>query len=123
MPRTLRTLAVLVLVALTPLRAMAAVTIGFCATGHDHSGVAAHGSHAHDAAGHERHGTDHPPAKNDATSCSSCVEHCSGAAFAPSADRAPGVPAVARDRTILAERAAPAFLTDPIDRPPLALLR
>lgn len=120
MPTALKTLIILLLVVLMPLRAMAAVTIGFCATGHDHSAVAAHGSDHHGAAGHEHHGNDDTPAKTDAPSCSSCVEHCSGAAFAPAADRAPGEPAVARDRTILAARAAPAFFSDQLDRPPLA---
>ena len=113
MPRALRTLVLLLLVAVLPLRAMAAVTIGFCAMGHEDSVVAAH---AH-------HDGDDQPAKPATPSCSICIEHCSNAAVAPSAARAVVSPAVAQDRIFLAERVAPAFISDQLDRPPLALLR
>lgn len=119
MPRALRTLLLLLLVALMPLRAMAAVTVGFCAMGHGDLNVATHGGQVH-AGAHEHHGGDESPAKSSAPSCSSCVEHCSGAAFAPSAEPALSAPAIAQDRTAFAKRAAPAFFTDQLDRPPLA---
>jgi len=117
---TLKTLAVMLLVALMPLRAMAAVTIGFCAMGHEHSTIAAHGTHDHGVAGHENHGNDDSPAKTGAPSCSSCVEHCSGAAFAPAADLAISALLVAQDPILFVERIAPAFHTNQLDRPPLA---
>jgi len=113
MPRALRTLVLLLLVAVLPLRAMAAVTIGFCAMGHEDSVVAAH---AH-------HDGDDQPAKPATPSCSICIEHCSNAAVAPSAAQAVVSPAVSQDRIFLAERVAPAFISDQLDRPPLALLR
>jgi len=123
MPRALRTLAILLLVALLPLRAMAAVTMGFCAAGHQDMVVAAHGDHGQGAGSHAHHGGGDQRAKPATPSCSICVEHCSSAAFAPSADQAVSAPAVAQDPIFLAERVAPAFIPDQLDRPPLAPLR
>jgi hypothetical protein len=123
MPRALRTLVLLLLVAMLPLRAMAAVTIGFCAMGQEDSIVAAHGDHGQDAGSHAHHDGDDQPAKHATPSCNICVEHCSNAAVAPSAAQAVASPAVAQDRIFLAERVAPAFIPDQLDRPPLAPLR
>lgn len=120
MPRALKTSVVLILALLLPLRAVAAVTIGYCATGHQDMAIAAHGDHGHGAESHAQHGNDEQPAKPAAPSCSICVEHCSGAVFAPSAEWALTAPAVARDPLRLAERLAPAFFPDQLDRPPLA---
>ncbi len=121
MPRALRTLVLLLLVATLPLRAVAAVTIGYCAAGDQDMAVAAHGDQGHSADSHARHADGDQPAT---PSCSTCVEHCSSAAFAPSAVQAVDAPAViAQDRIFLAERVAPAFISDQLDRPPLALLR
>ncbi len=120
MPRALRTLVVLILAFLLPLRAVAAVTIGYCAAGHQDMVVAAHGDHGQSEGSHARHDVGDQPAKPATPSCNICVEHCSGAAFAPSAAQAVASPAVARDRNFLAERVAPAFITDQLDRPPLA---
>jgi len=124
MPRALRTLVLLLLVAVLPLRAMAAVTISFCAMGHEDSVAVAHADHGHGAAFHAHHGSDNPPAKPATPSCTTCVEHCSSAAFAPSAVQVFDAPAaIAQDRIFLAARVAPAFISDQLDRPPLALLR
>lgn len=120
MSRTLRTVAVLVLVALMPLRAVAAVTIGFCAAGHQEAAVPSHAEHGHDAQMHAHHGGDQPPAKPATPSCSICVEHCSGAAFALSISQSVDECIVVQERVLLAERVAPAFILDPLDRPPLA---
>ena len=119
MSRTLRTIAVLVLVALMPLRAVAAVTIGMCAAGHPEAAVPSHAEHGHDAQLHAHHGGDQPPAKPATPSCSICVEHCSGAAFAPSIAQSVDAGPVAQERVFLAERIAPAFILDQLDRPPL----
>ena len=120
MSRTLRTIAVLVLVALMPLRAVAAVTIGMCATGHPEAAVPSHAEHGHDAQVHAHHGGDQPPAKPATPSCSICVEHCSNAAFAPSFGQPVVLEPVAQHLAFLAERIAPAFILDQLDRPPLA---
>jgi len=119
----LRTLVVLFLAVLLPLRALAAVTIGYCAAGQQDMTVAAHGDHGQDARSHAHHGGDDQPAKPATPSCSICVEHCSNAAVAPSAAQAVVSPAVVQDRIFLVERVAPAFIPDQLDRPPLAPLR
>jgi hypothetical protein len=116
----LRTLLIVVLVALMPIRAVAAVTIGFCAAGHQEAAVPSHAEHGHDAQVHAHHGGDQPPAKPATPSCSSCVEHCSGVAFATSMAQSVEAGPVAQVRVFLAERVAPAFILDQLDRPPLA---
>lgn len=118
MPTALKTLVILLLVALIPLRAMAAVTVGFCAAGHGDPNVATHGGPGH-AGAHEHHGDDKSPVKSSAHTCNSCVEHCSGAAFAASADPTPSSPAIVQGRIDFVGRPAPASFTDQLDRPPL----
>lgn len=144
MPRVARTLVVLVLAALLPLRAVAGVTMGFCANGHqeaaasetapshhhghggDHARSGGHQANG-DLAAHAAHGAqvaqggDGSPAHPSAPTCSICVEHCSSAAFAPVA-AAPGLaaPAVSEASAGVAVTAAPAFVPDQLDRPPLA---
>jgi hypothetical protein len=138
MPRASKTLLVLVLAALLPLRAVAGVVIGYCVGGHQEQPVAAqvaHGAHAThgDHAGHGMHsghdhhaasatqGNDGQPAKPVTPTCSICAEHCSSAAFAPGgAPQAIAVPAAAEASPSNDERAAPAFFPDQLDRPPLA---
>lgn len=118
MPRMLRALklfAVVILVALMPLRAVAGVTIGFCASGHQDMAVAAHADHGGHA-DHE-HGA---PAKPVESSCNLCVEHCSSAAFATPTEPAFEIRAAGRERTTFAGRHARFFLPDQLDRPPLA---
>lgn len=138
MPRASKTLLVLVLAALLPLRAVAGVVIGYCANSHHeqpaaghvaqgsheaHSGQAAHGAHAghdHHSAG-AQHAVDGQPAKPATQTCSICAEHCSSAAFAPgSASQAVAAPAAAEASASDDARAAPPFFPDHLDRPPLA---
>lgn len=119
MPRALKTLAVMLLIALVPMRAVAGVTIGFCASGHNDVAVAAHAADARDAGAHAQHGDD-PPAQPVEPSCSICAEHCSSAAFAPSTDVALDARPIQHDRIDLGERNAPAYFPDQLDRPPLA---
>ena len=109
MALSIRTLVILVLVAMMPVRAMAAVTIGACAADHQVAAVDAHAAHDHGAHGQ--------PVKPD---CSNCVEHCSGATFAPSAAQPVTGIAITESSAPLAERAAPAFISEQLDRPPLA---
>lgn len=114
----LKTLAIFLLVALMPVRAMAAVTIGFCASGHEDPGITVQAAHAHETVGHAHH--DDAPAQPVEPSCNVCAEHCASAAFAPSADVAVESRPVGHDRTRPAARNAPAFVPDQLDRPPLA---
>lgn len=118
MPRALKVLAVLVLVAVLPLRAVASVTIGFCATGHH--GEAAHASApAHGAEAHGHHG-DAPPAKPVESSCNICAEHCSSATFAIPVVPVTEARPASTDRTALAEHFSPLHVPSQLDRPPLA---
>lgn len=119
MRRLLKTLTLLLLVALIPMRAMAAVTIGFCSSGHQDMAISAPAAHGHDAGKHAHHGDDSSTQPAEST-CNVCAEHCSSAAFAPSVEGAMVVRPVGRDRTQFAERSAPAVIPDQLDRPPLA---
>jgi hypothetical protein len=119
MRNLLKTLAILFLVALLPMRAMAAVTIGFCPSGHQDMAISAPAAHAHDAGEHAQHGDDSSTQPAEST-CNVCAEHCSSAAFAPSVEGAIATPPIAQDRTHLAERNAAAGIPDQLDRPPLA---
>ncbi len=116
-----RTLVILLLVAMMPIRAVAGVAMAFCATGHQEM-PAAHAVHgAHAGAGHALHDAGEvPPADPDPQRCSICIEHCSSAAFATAEFRQ--VSAIAIEEPLLprAERSAPAFFPDQLDRPPLA---
>lgn len=107
MSRKFKTALLLLLIALTPLRALATVTVGFCAI-HHHG--AASVDHDHDGAPHGA--TDHP--------CDSCVEHCASASIVAAADLA-SPPAAGTHRIATAERFAVGFVPDPLDPPPLAL--
>lgn len=138
MPRASKTLLVLILAALLPLRAVAGVVIGYCASGHQAPPVAAQATHGFHAAhgdfaehgrqaGHDAHsvsaqeGDGAQPAKPANPSCSICAEHCSSAAFAPGgAPQVVAAAAAAEARPSDNVRAAPAHIPDQLDRPPLA---
>lgn len=119
MRRLLKTLALLLLVALIPMRAMAAVTIGFCPSGHQDMAISAPAAHGHDASEHAHHGDDSSTQSAEST-CNVCAEHCSSAAFAPSVEGSIAARPIGQDRTHLAERNAAAVIPDQLDRPPLA---
>ena len=120
MPRGLKWIAVVVLVALLPLRAVAGVTIGICPAGHEDMAVAADATgHGHEASSHTDpgDGSSGAPAEH---LCNICAEHCSSAAFAPAAPALVSVRLVGVDRARSSDHGAPAFITDQLDRPPLA---
>ena len=123
MPRALKLAVVLMLMALMPLRAVAGVTIGFCASGHGDSAVAAQGTgHAHDAGerSHHGHGDDTPAQQPVESSCNICAEHCSSAAFAPAMEAVLAAQPVARESIQAATPGTAVFFPDQLDRPPLA---
>lgn len=113
MPRALKLAAVLLLVAVLPLRAVAGVTIGFCASGHKDM-AAAH------APGHEYQSDAHAPVQPIESSCTICAEHCSSAAFAIPAETAMDARVSGQDRTLVAEHGSALDVPDQLDRPPLA---
>lgn len=120
MPRGLKLFAVIVLAALLPLRAVAAVTIGICPAGHEDSGAGVYSTgHGHDVSPHA-HPTDDSSGNQDRHSCNVCAEHCSGASVAPTAPVVVSMQFVGADRARSGDHGAPAFITDQLDRPPLA---
>jgi hypothetical protein len=122
MPRALKLAAILVLVALIPLRAVAGLTIGFCASGHQDMAVAALATgHGHDAGQHAHHGHDDDvPSQPVESTCNICAEHCSSAAFAPAMDAALAAQPVRWERIDVAASHPAAVFPDQLDRPPLA---
>lgn len=116
LPRTLKTVLLVLMLAVLPLRALAAVTTGFCAFAHEH-GAPAH----HADASHEPHERDSPAHSHDASPCSSCVAHCSSAALAPFTPPASFAVPAATERSVLHERSVAGFIPDHLDPPPLAL--
>lgn len=117
MPRALKLFAVLILMAVLPLRAVAGVTIGFCASGHMDMAAAHATGHADGGEAHVPH-DDAPPAKP--ASCNICAEHCSSAAFAIPAVPVTEAQPAGRDRTAFAALVSPFHIPDQLDRPPLA---
>jgi hypothetical protein len=107
----------LVLVALLPLRALAAATIGFCAFAHQHGAAHSqvgsdHGMpHSHGDASHSDHSN---------SSCSSCVEHCSSASFAACTPLTDVLDAGKSTRPAFDAGAAVGFVPDQLDPPPVA---
>jgi len=120
MSRALKILAVLALVVVLPVRAVASVTIGFCASGHKDMAVQA--GHAGLGDGTANHASHSAPADKQpfSDSCSICSEHCSSAASAPVSGTAVSVRPSGSAPMLFAERSAPPFIPDQPDRPPLA---
>ena len=100
------------MLAMLPLRALATLTVGFCAMhGHASGGIAAEHGHDHD-------GAPHGDSKHD--QCNACVEHCSSASvIAPAALPLPV--AVGANRIVSGEQLAAGFVADQLDPPPLTL--
>jgi hypothetical protein len=109
---TLKTLLLVLLLAIIPLRALATVTIGFCALHHPGAALSepAH-AHHHDGGNHQ-HGASHD-------TCDSCVEHCASASAVTSADL-PSLPPTGAHWIASHKHFAPGFVPDPLDPPPLA---
>jgi hypothetical protein len=113
-PRTIKTIAILLLLAVMPIRALAAVTVGFCAMGQDEAPAQAHADHG--ATQHEE-----PAEPKGEADCSVCVEHCSSVSFAVPAPLETLVSVQRSGRIVLGERFAAGFVPDHLDPPPLAL--
>lgn len=111
--RPLKLVTVLILVVLLPLRAVAGVGVGYCASGHQGMAVPmlAHG-HGGETNAHDTQGA--------SSSCSMCVVHCSSAAFVPSTVASLEISPVGSERMDAPARRALAFFPNRLDRPPLA---
>ena len=110
MPRAIKTALLILLVALMPLRGLAAATVGLCAFAHQHGTANTEHGHEHGADSHA----------SDGSLCSSCAEHCAGTAFAPTAARATLLMTSGDEVAISAPLAALGFRAEPLDRPPLS---
>ena len=100
------------LLVLVPLRAMAEMTIGFCAFPH-HDSAAGAGAAADHGAAHHEHGK--TPDSNGAG------DHCASVSFLASAAPLSLPAAAAADLVVRGERFAAGFVPDHLDPPPLAL--
>jgi hypothetical protein len=107
---------VLALLALVPLRALASVTIGFCAVADPVVATQAQADHDHAAYPHAEASDPEPNAD-----CNSCVEHCTSAsALLPAL---PGTLAgtFGTERAVLPAYFAAGHVPEHLDPPPLAL--
>ena len=107
-------LIVIALLALMPLRALAAVTVGFCAVTHPGG---AHAQVDHDHAAHP-HGEATDSDRN--ADCNACAEHCTSASAL-----LPTLPTLATlfgvERVLVPGHFAAAHVPEHLDPPPLAL--
>jgi hypothetical protein len=113
----LKIFVVFALLALMPLRALAAVTVGLCATGDGGTAaelVAHHHGAANDQASPEN------DTKASSFACSLCTACCTGASFAPDALRAVALAAADLERIPFFGRDPGAPHPDKLERPPLS---
>lgn len=116
--RAVKLVVVFAMLALMPLRGIAALTLGLCAAGDPETFMHAlathdHGSHQHEQAPDSDSGVN--------PDCSTCAEHCSSASVVvPAAARAPSAGAGA-ERVALPQRFATGHVPDHLDPPPVAL--
>ena len=107
----------MLLVALLPLRGLAAATLGLCAFAHQHGSEAMHAQQHEHSASPDGHSHAQP---HGGSPCSSCAEHCSGSAFAPPTANGASVAASVSERCITQARLALGLRAEPLDRPPLS---
>src|SRR5438128_392115 len=81
---SLKNAILILMVALVPLRAMAAVTVGFCAMS-QHAPVQAYAATDH-AAPHEHDRALHPHGNANHDRCDACAEHCASASVVASGE-------------------------------------
>lgn len=119
MTRASKVVILVLMLALVPLRTLAAVAIGFCPLGHQDSTVQAAIGHEHTASHH--HGQAPELQSDGHATCDVCVDHCSSGSFAPSAHRVSFIPAYSGGCIFSGERLHVDFVADILSRPPLAL--
>jgi hypothetical protein len=117
--RALKFLLVCTMLALVPLRGIAAVTVGACAAGEHETLVQAaadhdHGDHGHGAA------PDMQDEGNKAD-CGACAEHCAGASFVAQATSNALSNMAGAERALPGELFAAGHVPEHLDPPPLAL--
>jgi hypothetical protein len=119
MARSLKVVVVLVLLALLPLRALAAVTIGFCAVGDEGAAVQVQAGHVHGSPHH--HGVAPEPQSDTSPGCNVCAEHCTSASFVVPVALTALPLSTSSERIPHGEQLAAGFIPEHLDPPPLAL--
>lgn len=119
MKRVLKLLLICTMLALIPLRGLAAMTVGACAAGEHETLVQAaadhdHGDHGHGAA------PDMQDEGNKAD-CGACAEHCAGASFVAQATANALSNMAGAERALPGELFAAGHVPEHLDPPPLAL--
>ena len=107
---------VLALLALIPLRGLAAVTIGFCAAADPTVAAQAQADHDHDV---HPHGEASDPDFN--AECNACAEHCTSASVLLPALPATLAGTFGTERAVLPASFAAGHVPEHLDPPPLAL--
>ena len=119
MGKKIKFLVILAMVALVPLRAVAAVTIGLCALGDNAAAVHVHAEHGH-ASSHDQSPAGEPQNESK-PACNVCAEHCGSAVFAVPASPSPLPVTAGLQRAVPAHFLAPGLTLEELDRPPIAL--
>jgi hypothetical protein len=115
----LKLLLVCAMLALVPLRGIAAVTVGICAVGEHGAWAQVHaddGHGTHDDPSGPESGSDDNPAE-----CGVCAEHCAGASFVIESAPASLADWARAERSLPGERFAAGHVPEHLDPPPLAL--
>jgi hypothetical protein len=109
----------LLLIAILPIRVVAAAMPSLCAEGHSQAAEQRHDHQDHGSPQHHQNQNDSKSALGH--DCGFCAKHCHGASFVLSADRQyfPAAPAV--DAIAFHAWLAAGFVPDRLDRPPLYL--
>ncbi len=118
MARKLKFFIVFALLALVPLRALAAVTEGLCATGKGGTAAAEHAMRHHGAASDET--SPDGDTKSSSLACSLCTACCTGASFAPDTVRALRAAGVDLELILFFGRDPGVHVPGQPDRPPLS---
>ena len=119
MIRKLKFFVVFAMLALVPLRSLAAITVGLCAAGEGGTGAGEFVAHHHGAASDET--SPEGDTKSSSLACSLCTACCTGASFAPDAPRALRVAGADLERIAFFGRDPGAHVPGQLDRPPLSL--
>ena len=116
MKRALKLLLVCTMLALIPLRGLAAVTVGICATGEQEDWTQGHADHDH---GHGSSSNTHGDESKH--HCDACAEHCTGASFVAQATPVSLAPMTRAQLIVHGDRFAAGHVPEHLDPPPLAL--
>jgi hypothetical protein len=116
--RKLKFFVVFAMLALVPLRALAAVTVGLCAAYDGGSPSVEHAAHHHGASSGDA--SSHDDGAGSPSVCSLCTACCAGASFAAVAPTALAIASARVERIPFFGQGPGGHLPDQLDRPPLS---